>query len=125
MTAGELIAAVDALRPNQYDTEQKLLWLRELDWKLWLEGQITWKQTEGQSAWEQLTAPYTEDTVLLAPFPYDWGLYTNWLFCQIDLNNAEILKYNQSMTLFSAAWRQLADHWNRTRELGMFERWKL
>ena len=116
MTAGELIAAVDALRPNQYESEQKLRWLRELDEKLLLECRAPEKE---------LPESYTEDSALLAPFPYDWGLYTNWLFCQIDLNNAEILKYNQSMTLFSAAWRQLADHWNRTRELGMFERWKL
>ena len=34
MTAGELIAAVDALRPNQYSAEQKLRWLQLLDAKL-------------------------------------------------------------------------------------------
>ena len=31
MTAGEAIAAADALRPNQYSTAQKLQWLRRLD----------------------------------------------------------------------------------------------
>ena len=116
MTAGELIAAVDELRPNQYDTEQKLLWLRELDGKLILEGR-------GEA--ECRLEPYTEATVLFAPFPYNWELYIAWLFCQIDLHNAEILKYNQSMTLFTAAWRQLVDYWNRKREPGLFRRWKL
>ena len=31
MTAGELIARVDELRPNAYSAEQKLRWLRRLD----------------------------------------------------------------------------------------------
>ena len=60
-----------------------------------------------------LDEPYTAATELLAPFPYGWELYTAWLFAQIDLNNAELTKYNQSMTLFASAWRQLADRANR------------
>ena len=89
MTAGQAIAQADALRPNQYSTQQKLSWLRRLD------GQIRQE--------------------LLAPFPYGEELYTAYLFCQIDLHNAEIQKYNQSITLLSAAWRQLADWLNRRR----------
>lgn len=116
MSAGELIAAVDALRPNHYDSAQKLRWLAELDGKLFREC-----AREGEAPAET----YSADTELLAPFPYDQGLYTGWLFCQIDLNNAEILKYNQSMSLFASAWRQLADHWNRTRTPGEARRWAL
>ena len=37
MTAGEVLAAVDGLRPNQYDAERKLRWLRRLDGQLLLE----------------------------------------------------------------------------------------
>ena len=58
---------------------------------------------------------YTPETVLLAPFPYGEELYTAYLFAQIDLHNAEIGKYNQSAALLASAWRQLADHVNRTR----------
>ena len=109
MTAGEVLAAVDTLRPNQYGTPEKLAWLRQLDGKLYDELLLVY-DVDGPYPY----GPYTADTELLAPFPYDWALYTNWLFAQIDLQNAEIVKYNQSMTLFAAAWRQLGDYWSRT-----------
>ncbi len=117
MNAGELIAAVDALRPNQYGAAQKLEWLRELDGKL--RGELL------GGAGDELPARYAADSPLLAPFPYDWELYTAWLFARIDLMNAEIVKYNQSMALFAAAWRQLADHWTRTRPLRRRCGWKI
>ena len=120
MRAGELIAAVDALRPNPYSTGQKLRWLALLDQKL---------ESEVLSVYEEVDAnrspDYGEETALLAPFPYDWELYTNWLFAQIDLMNAEIVKYNQSMTLFAAAWRQLADAMNRRHAVKNRGAWRL
>ena len=120
MTAGELIAAVDALRPNQYTAAQKLGWLRLLDGKL---ANELFAALEGeQPVWP---GSYTAETVLPAPFPYDWELYTGWLFAQIDLHNAEIVKYNQSMTLFAAAWRQLADFLVRTHRPAARGGWRL
>lgn len=108
MTAGEAIAAVDALRPNQYTTEQKLHWLRLLD------GQVRIELFGSHEGAEEIPgSEYTEDTELQAPMPYGGELYTAYLFSQIDLNNAEIQKYNQSAALVSAAWRQLADWYNR------------
>ena len=151
MTAGEVIALVDALRPNQYGEEQKLRWLRRLDGQILAEledthrpndtarscgsagtaastggivsplrnepgslGFVPIEETEDDEA-PVLDDAYTVDTELLAPFPYDEELYTAYLFCQIDLHNAEIQKYNQSLSLLAAAWRQLADWINRSR----------
>ena len=106
MTAGALIAEVDALRPNQYSAAQKLQWLQRLD------GPV--EETEDDEA-PVLDDLYTVDTELLAPFPWDEGVYSAWLFCQIDLHNGEISRYNQSLSLLSAAWRQAADWFNRQR----------
>lgn len=39
--------------------------------------------------------------------------------------NAEIVKYNQSMTLFAAAWRQLADAMNRRHAVKNRGVWRL
>ena len=113
MTAGELIAQADRLRPNQYSAEEKLQWLRRIDGQIRreLDGTHEPQDTQPGSADE----PYTEDTVLRVGFPYDTELYTAYLFSQIDLHNGEIGKYNQSLTLLSAAWRQLADSINRER----------
>lgn len=112
MTAGELIARVDALRPNQYSAEEKLEWLRRID------GQILreLERTHGEAAPAEPgeLAPYTEATELRVSFPYDEELYSAWLFSQIDLHNGETARYNQSMSLLAAAWRQAADSVNRS-----------
>ena len=147
MTAGELIARVDELRPNAYSAEQKLRWLRRLDGQILAEieethgalpppmGEVAERSEVGgavpgpttpQSPPAAATAPlagepralppvYAADTQLLAPFPWDEGVYSAWLFCQIDLHNGEIGKYTQSLQLLAAAWRSLADWVNRSR----------
>lgn len=112
MTGRELIGIADALRPNQYGEEQKLRWLRALDMMIWDELIAT---HEFDDAPERPAAAAAATDALLAPEPYALELYCQYLFSRIDLNNAEIARYNQSSRLFSAAWRQLADHVNRTR----------
>ncbi|MBR1457456.1 MAG: hypothetical protein IJ594_09920, partial [Oscillospiraceae bacterium] len=123
MTAGEVIALTDALRPNQYAAAQKLRWLRRLDGQILAELEET-HEPAAQAGEPSLPAVYDAETELLAPFPYDEELYTAYLFCQIDLHNAEIQKYNQSLTLLSAAWRQLADFLNRRRRPRGAARWR-
>ena len=157
MTAGELIARVDELRPNAYSAEQKLRWLRRLDGQILaeieethgalppLQGEVAEQSEDGgvvprpttpQSPPAAATAPlagepralpdaYTDDTELLAPFPWDEGVYSAWLFCQIDLHNGEIGKYNQSVLLLSAAWRELADWLNRRTMPKSAGEWKM
>jgi hypothetical protein len=138
MTAGELIARVDELRPNAYSAEQKLRWLRRLDGQILAEiwethgAESQPRRDEHRSSadtadvgqtddqWSSLRPAalppvYAADTQLLAPFPWDEGVYTAWLFCQIDLHNGEIGKYTQSLQLLAAAWRSLADWVNRSR----------
>ena len=121
MTAGELIAQVDALRPNQYGTEEKLRWLQRLDAQYRREI----LDTHAIPAEDAAEEPYTEDSELLCPFPWGEELYTSYLFCQIDLMNAEIEKYNQSAALLAAAWRQAADSVNRALPAKGERRWKL
>ena len=125
MTAGEVIALVDALRPNQYGEEQKLRWLRRLDGQILAELEDMHEPANADDEAPVLDDAYTVDTELLAPFPYGEELYTAYLFCQIDLHNAEIQKYNQSLSLLAAAWRQLADWINRSRRPKGVPGWKL
>ena len=145
MTAGALIAQVDALRPNQYTAAEKLRWLQLLDGQvklLLLDSHQDERAVEGAGPYGEGTdsstvggdapaaadaaeAAYTEDTELLCPAPWDEELYTFFLFCRIDLMNAEIDKYDQSAALFAAAWRQYADAINRARPARGERRWKL
>ncbi len=131
MTAGALIAQVDALRPNQYAAADKLRALQRLDRQIRLELLETHESdpdAEGTapSQTDSLQEPaYAADTELLVPAPWDEELYTAYLFCRIDLMNAEIDKYNRSAALFAAAWRQLADRLNRSRRPLGESRWKM
>ncbi len=122
MTAGEILEQADRLRPNAYSAEEKLRWLRRLD------GQILQELLDThcpRAPEEPLPDRYGPLTELLAPFPWGEGLYLAWLFCQIDLHNGEIQKYNQSLDLLAAAWRSFADRINReTMPLGAGS-WKL
>ena len=136
MTAGEILDRVDALRPNAYSPEQKLRWLRRLDGQILLEllethegagtgetdctlkgrphvGLRPPRNDTGEGAPASLPDSYDQQTQLLAPFPWGEGVYIAGLFCQIDLHNGEIQKYNQSLSLLAAAWRSLADWINR------------
>ena len=154
MTAGEILALADELRPNAYGAERKLCWLRRLDGQILSELEESHLPPAARSAQSEAlsfrTSPqtgvgirtpetgdadcpvasllamtgeespvlpdvYHADTELLAPFPWGEGLYLSWLFCQIDLHNGEIQKYNQSLSQLAAAWRSLADWFNRSR----------
>ena len=142
MTAGEILQRVDDLRPNAYSQEQKLRWLQRLDGQILLELLETHEGTDccstGGATGASAPVPsgairipaalplrYDLQTELLAPFPWGEGVYIAGLFCQIDLHNGEIQKYNQSLSLLASAWRSLADWINRgTRPKGA-RAWKM
>ena len=121
MTAGDLLARVDALRPNRFTPAEKLGWLRRID------GQILRELYDSHPDLDAPALPelYNAATELLAPFPYGEELYLGYLLCQIDLHNGEISKYNQSLRLLSGAWRQLADWVNRENRPRQLGDWKL
>ena len=112
MKVMEIIALVDGLRPNRFSNAEKFRWLSDID------GLIHRELLEShEGAPESAFAGYAEgvddDTELLAPFPYD-ALYRWYLESQIDLNNMEIAKYNNSRAMFNNAYVTYTDWYNRT-----------
>ena len=65
MTAGEMIALADRLRPNQYTTEDKLRWLERLDGQVLSEVIGTHAEIAPDAA---SGTAYTAATELLVPF---------------------------------------------------------
>lgn len=53
------------------------------------------------------------DTVLLVPDPYS-EMYFYYLAAQVDLNNGETGKYNNSKTLFNNSYLTYSDYYTRT-----------
>ena len=93
----KLIAKVDALTPNQYNKEQKLNWIEQLDHKI----DVELRQTHIMKPGEQLENPYEDD------------MYAYWLKAMIDQENAEIAKYNQQITLFNSTYSEYESYVNR------------
>lgn len=112
MKIGEAIKIIDDLRPNQYTDEDKVRWLSVLDGKTYIEVIKTHEGGEDVE-WEAYT-PVDMDAELIIPAPYDYEVYINWLMAQIDMANAEVGKYNQSITLYNTAFMQWQQFYNRT-----------
>lgn len=102
----------DRMRPNQFDFATKVKWLSKLDGMIYRETMLT---HEGNTV-ESFSGYDSADpeTVLLVPYPYDEDIYNFFLQSQIDAENGEMAKYNQSVTLYNNASKLFQDWYNRT-----------
>lgn len=141
MTAGDIIAAVDALEPNQYDTDAKLRWLSILDGKIRDQVIFThepfghhhrrmhWRDPLSADNYKPMDCPVDEEEgdkcIIKPPYddpgdelivkdPYGSDIYCHYLQAMIALENAESSKYNQQITVFNSAYREWTDMYNRT-----------
>ena len=112
MTIQESIDLVNRLKPNQYSVETKVAWLSKLDGQIFKEVLQTHMGSPAESfeGYEHAST----DTELLVPYPYDEDIYNYFLQCQIDRENGEVAKYNQSMVLYNNAFLRFQNWYNRT-----------
>ena len=111
MTIIEAINKVDVLKPNNYTQTEKVKWLSNLD------GLIKSEIIDTHEGGEDIVFNGYEDTTpveteMLVPYPYD-DLYIKWLESQIDYNNAEYQKYNNSTTAYNNAYSAFERYYNR------------
>lgn len=110
MTVQEAIDRVDKLRPNQYDTETKTRWLSNLDGMIFREVIITHEHPHCT----HFNGHSCPDDELLVKEPYAGDIYNFYLQMQIDKENAEYKRYNQSVTMYNNAYQTFQDWYNRT-----------
>lgn len=111
MTIADAISLVDNLKPNLYNAEIKMRWLSKLDGQIFEETILTHVREEEAPAF----TPYTDMTQeLIVPFPYSDDVYINYLQAMIDRENGEMTRYNQSISLYSAAYGNYQAWYNRT-----------
>ena len=112
MTIAEAISIVDKLKPNQYAESFKIKWLSKLDGQIFKEV----FQTHADSPIESFEGydNSSTDTELLVPYPFDEDIYNYFLQAQIDKENGETAKYNQSITLYNNAFLTFQNWYNRT-----------
>ena len=128
MNIAEVLAQVDALKPNQYDDQMKIAWLSTLDGKIYAEvmlthelplvEQETFDETTGEYVFEMVPLEfngYTEydmNADLLVKEPYS-DIYTNYIFAMIDYHNQEMDRYNNSMMMFNSRYAYFKAWYNK------------
>lgn len=112
MTIDQAIALCDALRPNGYPRGLKVGWLSKLDGRIFRELLMTHADCPSDSftGYEDTTDGATQ---LLVPAPYCDDIYNYFLQAQIDKENGETTRYNQSITMYNAAFRAYENHYHR------------
>lgn len=113
MTVIEAIGIVDGTKPNRFTAADKFRWLSDIDGLICRELLDTHEDSPRVGPFAGYAEGVDENTVLIAPFPYD-ALYRWYLESRIDLNNMEITKYNNSRALFNSAYLTYTDWYNRT-----------
>jgi len=112
MTIGHAIEIADRLKPNAYPDEVKVGWLSSLDGQIFEEEIVTHEGGTMDSF-----IPYDPDNKeqeLLVPHPYAEGIYINYLQMQIDKENGETGKYNQSASHYNNVYSAFRNWYNRT-----------
>ena len=112
MTIAECIGRVDAVKPNQYSTDIKTGWLSKLDGQIFKEVFLTHADSPIES-FDGYDGSDPEQE-LLVPYPYDEDIYNYFLQAQIDKENSETGKYNQSITLYNTAYFNFQSWYTRT-----------
>lgn len=113
MTIKECIDIVDNIKPNQYSIKDKVMWLSFLDETIINDVLKTHEGYDGR--YDDFTG-YTVDDLsvsLVVPSPYD-RVYTAYLKMQIDKENGETARYNNSMALYNTYLLEYRKHYNKT-----------
>ena len=113
MTIKECIDIVDNIKPNQYGTKEKVLWLSFID-EIIINDVL--KAHEGYDGRYDEFAGYTEEktsVALIVPSPYD-RLYTAYLKMKIDGENGETARYNNSAAEFNSYLMEYRKYYNKT-----------
>lgn len=113
MTIKDCIDNVDNIKPNQYTIKDKVMWLSFIDEIIINE---VLKTHEGYDGRYDDFEGYSEDKLsvtLIVPSPYD-KLYPEYLKMQIDKENGEIARYNNSMTTYNAYMLEYRKYYNKT-----------
>ena len=112
MTIAELIAEVDAYKPNAYTDAEKLRWINEFDGKVYEDVIKQYDALEGETPYTY--APYTATSVaplIRDPYQVVYVLLMEW---KIDYYNGEYAKYNNSATAFNEKYSEWRNYFNRT-----------
>lgn len=121
MTINKVLALVDEIDANTYDTKVKIGWLSKLDGRVFNDIILTHEHelvddgTEEGNLIEPTFSGYSDaslDTELLIADTYS-DVYTDYLMAMIAYSNGETERYQNSMIMFNTNYREYANWYNR------------
>lgn len=103
MKLGELMTAVDAMRPNRFGTAVKAGWVNDLEARVQI-------RILGLAPRYVRSYNYSTDAEKELLVRGAWGriLYTSYLCAMLDLGTADAGAYDRSYACFEKAWRELS-----------------
>lgn len=110
MKASEVIAKLDAIKPNQYGEKEKLEWLFNIDKSIYANVVCT-HETDDNSPSEP-ESPYTPTTEMIVHEPFS-SLYVRYLEMMIDFHNAEYDRYNMDASMYYSDLEEFTAYYNR------------
>ena len=105
-TAGEIIAAVDEMKPNAFSTAVKLGWLDELEGRIATDVMLM-----DVSCVPDLRLSESRTPIVKPPHE---SLYAKWLAAKIDEGNGDFDRYQNAQIVFDAAWRSFVRFFEET-----------
>ena len=94
ITAGEVIAVVDGLKPNAYGIEDKIRWLDDINGQIMKRvHKLQYKAVTGQ----------TDELYVSVPFD---SIYRYYLFAMIDFHNEETELYVNDWAMFQSTLKE-------------------
>lgn len=104
MKYSEAIEITDSRTPNDYDTDDKVRWLMQLDQQIYDELIVTHEHHRDCIRPRACTG----DDTLLVSEPYAEDIYISYLQSKIAKENSEAAKYNAAITLYNDAYSRFA-----------------
>lgn len=112
MKAITVINAVNGMRPNSIDADQKAVWLARCDELIYIDVIKRHEGAQTMRPFKGTTQTQAEDEDLMIGEPYR-ALYEHYLMAQIDLINGDTAKYNNDVLLFNDALGNFTRAWHR------------
>ena len=112
MYAIDIINAVDEIRPNSIEIDQKVKWLARCDGMIWdhlIKTHEGGRHVHPFRGEEESDAEYVQ---LMIPEPHR-AIYDYYLMAQIDLTNGDTARYDNDMILYNDALGKFAREWHR------------
>ena len=110
MRVAEIIANVDRLRPNQYDSEQKTRWLSEIEGMI---AEDVINMAEGNEL-EFDSYNYENDAEKETMLPNRFtDIYIHYIKAKIEFYDDETQQYNNEVAAYQSAYDQYAAWYRR------------